>query len=104
MVLRRDGDFTSREVGWGARGQVSCPVPKRLCIAVEMQKPYLQSRLNNGFTETWVEAWEGTEDGYGRVLLPFDSGGGGGVSESQAPARLKRGSSDGVSICLSALR
>lgn len=42
MLLRRDGGFTSMEVGWGARGQVDCPVPKRLRVAVDMEKPHLQ--------------------------------------------------------------
>ena len=78
--LRRDGGFTSVEVGRVARGQVNCPVPKRLCIAVEMQKPHLQPRLNKGFAKAWVGAWEGTEDGYGHVLLPSDSSGGGSES------------------------
>lgn len=79
MLLRRNGGFTSMEVGGGARGQGNCLVPKRLCVAVEMERPHPQRSLNNGFTEAWAEAWEGTKDAYGHVLLPSDSSGGEGL-------------------------
>jgi len=56
---------------------------------MEMRKPHLQPRLNNGFTEAWAEAWEGAENGYGHVLLPSGSSGG-RISESYTPARLTK--------------
>lgn len=51
VLLRMDAGFTRMEVG-----QVSFPVSKRLHMDVEMQKPNLQLKLNNGFIEAWAGA------------------------------------------------
>lgn len=68
MMLRRDSGFTSVEGGWEQEGKLTVLSPKGCALLWRCK-----SSLNNGFTEAWVEAWEGSEDGYGQVLLPSDS-------------------------------